>query len=488
MRSVLPFVIIVVFDGLQPSQVTPGLMPNLTALAAKGVTFANHHSVFPTTTRANVASLVTGRNVGGHGIAANTIVVRDFDPHRAIPALEAELTLVAEKTGRVLLAPTLAEILGEHGQEYIAIGVGTTGNAYLQNPTAGRSGGATIHPNFALPYSLHHDIGARFRAWPEEAHPNTPRFARAIRIMTEYILAERMPAVSLIWSSEPDKSQHHAGVGSDLSNTAVREADEQFGDLMEFLERTGRATYTDVIVASDHGYSTIIEPVNVEALIYEAGFAAGGEPGGVVAAQNGGSVLFYLAEKDLATAKALVNWLMEQPWCGTLTVSDGVADIPGTLPASFLGNEGPRAPDITMSFRWDSNPNTSGYHGSVYASGGAAGQGTHGSLSKHELRNVLFAAGPGFKRGVEINTPSGMIDLAPTILRILGISTDEPMDGRVLEEALAEGPEASAINWTVERHAAEHQAGQKTYRQYINIAHVGNTSYVDEGNASLENT
>ena len=55
-------VLIVVFDGLQPSQVTPELMPNLSALAAEGVTFGNHHPVFPTVTRTNAASMVTGRS------------------------------------------------------------------------------------------------------------------------------------------------------------------------------------------------------------------------------------------------------------------------------------------------------------------------------------------------------------------------------------------------------------------------------------------
>ena len=37
-------VLIVVFDGLQPSQVNPELMPKLSSLASGGVTFTNHPS------------------------------------------------------------------------------------------------------------------------------------------------------------------------------------------------------------------------------------------------------------------------------------------------------------------------------------------------------------------------------------------------------------------------------------------------------------
>ena len=477
--------LIAVFDGLQPAQVNPELMPNLSALAAEGATFTNHHPVFPTVTRANASSMVTGLAPGGHGLAANTLLVRDFDPNQAIPAMEPQLAQVAQETGRVLLAPTLGQILSEHGLEYVAVGVGTSGNAYLQNPTAASTGGATIHPEFTLPYSLHEDITARFGPWPEESRPNTPRMAQAVRIMTEYILSERNPAVSLIWSSEPDKSQHDAGVGSEQSNAAVKDADEQFGNLMEWLQRTGRAANTDVMVVSDHGYSTISGLVNVEAMVREAGFPPGGEPGGVVVAHNGGSVLFYTDIRDRATAERLAVWLMEQEWCGTITVSDALSGIPGTLPASLAGNEGPRGPEIAMSFRWDSTANSAGYQGQVYSTAGGRGRGQHGSMSKFEMKNVLFAWGPNFKEGVKLDTPSGNIDLAPTILRILGINHEHRMDGRVLEEALAGGPDADEVSWSRELHSTERRLNEKMFRQQIKLSRVGDTTYVDEGNSTL---
>ena len=148
-------VLIVAFDGLQPSQVRPELAPNLSAFAAGGVTFTRNHPVFPTVTRINVASLVTGRHPGSHGLAGNTLVFRDYNPNITLPAMEPQLAQVAEQTGRVLLAPTLADILHDHGEEYVAVGVGTSGNAYVQNPRAEASGGATIHPEFCLPRGLH---------------------------------------------------------------------------------------------------------------------------------------------------------------------------------------------------------------------------------------------------------------------------------------------------------------------------------------------
>ena len=491
MRSVL----IAVFDGLQMAQVTPALMPNLSALAAEGVTFENHHAAFPTVTRTNAASIVTGRHPGAHGLAANSLLVREFNPDRAIPAMEPELAQVAQSTGRVLLAPTLGDILSKYGREYVAVGVGTSGNAYVHNPNAERSGGATIHPDFCLPYSLHDEIIGRFGTWPKKVLPNAAQMAHAVRVMTEYVLPQRNPTVSLIWFSEPDSTQHVEGVGSELAKKAIGAADEQFGRLLGWLQDTGRAAETDVMVVSDHGYSTITGVVDIDAQVREAGFPSGGRPGGVVVAPNGGSVLFYTHESDRPTANRLAAWLMGQPWCGTLVASEAVAGIPGTLPAVLVGDEGARAPELTMSFRWEPNANAAGFAGHVYSSSGAPSLGQHGSMSPHEMRNVLIAQGPSFKRGgVILDTPSGNIDLAPTILRVLDVASAllsndadvAAMDGRVLEEALRDGPDPHTVRWSTEVHRAEHKVKGGIYHQQITISRVGTTTYLDEGRASLD--
>ena len=53
-------VLIVAFDALRPDMVTPELMPNLTRFAGEGVRFANNRSTYPTETRVNQTTLVTG--------------------------------------------------------------------------------------------------------------------------------------------------------------------------------------------------------------------------------------------------------------------------------------------------------------------------------------------------------------------------------------------------------------------------------------------
>jgi predicted AlkP superfamily pyrophosphatase or phosphodiesterase len=67
-------ILTVFLDGLRPDQVTTQNTPNIASLIKGGVHFLNHHAVFPTETRVNVASYVTGRKPGFHGIVSNTFI------------------------------------------------------------------------------------------------------------------------------------------------------------------------------------------------------------------------------------------------------------------------------------------------------------------------------------------------------------------------------------------------------------------------------
>src|SRR6516162_6562722 len=68
-------VILFVADGLRPGLVNDQTTPALAALMRQGVHFTNTHSMFPTFTTANAASLATGHKVGDTGNFSNTIAV-----------------------------------------------------------------------------------------------------------------------------------------------------------------------------------------------------------------------------------------------------------------------------------------------------------------------------------------------------------------------------------------------------------------------------
>ena len=93
----------------------------------------------------------------------------------------------------------------------------------------------------------------------------------------------------MVWFPEPDTSQHATGVGSRVAHEALREADAQLGRILAALRRRG--VDPEVLVVSDHGYSTIAAVVDVEAEVRRAGFPPGDQPGGVAVAPNGGAAL-----------------------------------------------------------------------------------------------------------------------------------------------------------------------------------------------------
>jgi hypothetical protein len=164
-------ILTVFLDGLRPYQVTAQHMPNIVSLMKEGVHFLNHHAVFPTETRVNVASYVTRRIPVSHGIVGNTFIAYNkgtpwevnTDQRRSLAKLEEETG------GRLLQAKSLGEILAENGEKMVAISIGSEGNAYLNNHKAEKNGGMVIHPSFTIPEKEEEIAGA----WPPAGIPNT---------------------------------------------------------------------------------------------------------------------------------------------------------------------------------------------------------------------------------------------------------------------------------------------------------------------------
>jgi arylsulfatase A-like enzyme len=122
--------------------------------------------------------------------------------------------------------------------------------------------------------------------------------------------------------------------------------------------------------------------------------------------------------------------------------------------------------------------NEHGYRGAAWA-GASEKVATHGCISPWDINNSLVAAGPSFKRGLLSDAPAGNIDIAPTLARLLALPDDAGYDGRVLEEALAGGPEPAAL--PVERALLTAESRDGRYTQRIRVSTVVHARYVDYG-------
>jgi len=73
------------------------------------------------------------------------------------------------------------------------------------------------------------------------------------------------------------------------------------------------------------------------------------------------------------------------------------------------------------------------------------------------------------------------MDIAPTVLWILGIEPEKKMSGRVLTEALTiPGPQIQSCE-SFHRQAAW-DGGNVHWRQYLDVSTVNGEVYLDEGN------
>ncbi len=459
-------VVIAAFDGLQPSQITPAYMPSLSDHADSGVKFRHNHAVFPTVTRANSASLLTGVTPGKHGLTANKSIFHEYSNVEVVDALVPKLPEINRLTnGGLLLVPTLGELISEKSLKWVSVVGGTSGNAFVQHPNASDYGDVVIHPEFTNPPEHHAEILRRFSEWPLKQPPAAELVKRTAEIAIDYAIEILDPDVLLVWFPEPDTSQHAYGVDSTEAKNMYSLADSQFGKILSAIKQRGENP--DIFIVSDHGYSTIDLVVDVEHEMKIAGFSSDKGDRSVVAAENGGCVLLYTPTRSEKLTDDLLGWLSAQEWVGAIAT-----DLPHSTSMSHaslndLGLEGSRAPDIVVTMRSTTTGQQAPLARSGAATGGKIGMGSHGGGSPDELHNTMIASGPSFISGLESTLPSGNIDVMPTILSILGIPLPDHLDGRVLAEALVDSDSAP-----------EDAKSPKSSTESVTRTRVGDTTYL----------
>ena len=161
---------------------------------------------------------------------------------------------------------------------------------------------------------------------------------------------------------------------------------------------------------------------------------------GIVVAANGGSDYFYVLSRDPATIRKLVTILQQREEYGAIFVDSRYGAIPGTLTMAQanLENDTRRndgQPDVVVSFSWDDKVSIQSMPGIEFESFSAGQHGMHGSFGTTDVHNTLIASGPSFVTSTAIATPTGNVDLAPTVAYLLGQSMPQA-DGRVINEAL----------------------------------------------------
>src|SRR5712691_1413755 len=249
MRRASRSVIVFVVDGLRPDAITLEDTPTLFRLRTEGVEFTNSHSVFPTVTRVNAATIATGMQPGTHGIVGNQIYAPAVDPRRAFDTGNVRNLLALDRAsgGRLVMGLTLGERLRAHGLTLAGVSSGSTGSSFLLNPRAVAGAGVVINGYFesgktvAYPADVSEAILAKFGPAPAKA--GVARHDAAVvwteRVLREYVLPELRPDVVINWLTEPDHTQHDVGVGSPSAREALQNDDREIARVLATLDELG---------------------------------------------------------------------------------------------------------------------------------------------------------------------------------------------------------------------------------------------------------
>jgi arylsulfatase A-like enzyme len=495
-RDAARHVILVVWDGMRPDFVRPDTAPVLFTLAQSGVTFDRHHSVFVTSTEVNGTALATGMYPEQSGVIANSEFRPAIQP--AKPIMTADLDAVRKGDelthNRFLAAPTLAEILHEHGLATAIAGAKRV--TLLQDRHAGSTSalGVNLFEGKTLPESLALRLQFDLGRFPPAGIPKVERDVWTTRALIGPLWEKELPAFSMLWLSEPDNAQHDLGPGTATALRAIRSSDANLGRVLAALEQRGELARTDVIVVSDHAFSTVSQKFDIARQLKHNGFearrkfrASGPREGEILVVGNGSTIFFYVAHHEPAVISAVVYWLQAQPYTGVLFTRER---LEGTFGLEAARINSPDAPDVVLSMRWSSEPSATGAPGMVCSDCSGwftygCGHGIHSSLSPYDLHNTGIAAGPDFRKGFHDNLPTGNIDIMPTILWILGIKPPQKTSGRVLREALAgEAAPAPAVTSRQLEAAAMH--ADFRWRQALAFSEVEGVIYLEQGRGQQE--
>jgi phosphonoacetate hydrolase len=440
-------VVICVFDGLRPDFITPEQTPNLARFAGQSTWFREARSVFPSMTRVATTSIATGAPPRVHGVVGNAFLFPQVTREHVLDMSRADDIALAEAAtgGRLVEAATFGDVLAKAGKRLAVVHTGSAGSAYLINPRARANGHWTFsifgRDHTQTPEAVD-EVLARFGSLPPRNLPRFEEIDYAEQVLTEHVLGELEPDVALIWFNEPDTSFHYRFLGSPETLSVLKHVDAAFGRILDWIAARPDAERFAVIAASDHGQISSRDALDLAGLLHGQGHAgrraAERTLAGASIAMTGGNMgEIRILEGGTARRDAIAAWLQEQDFLGMLfskARNEVEGEVEGSLALSLVDLDHARQPDLVYVLRSDETSDVHGNPGLCLISKGdvPVGGGMHGGLNRHELNTVLMVQAPGFELGVSDAQACGIIDIAPTILALLGLPSAPGMTGRDL--------------------------------------------------------
>lgn len=393
-------VILIDWDGFDPSYFDMTEMPNLSRLMDEG-TKTIGTGTYKTISNPSRASIVTGAYPEVHENVAYV-----YDPERG----------EVRGQSRSLSAETLTQALARQGKTTASVQwymVQNHGNTY------GDPDHLYVQPGGDCVNRIDAAIDILRR--------------RPVESAGELVTVPRIPDFLAVYCSEVDGLGHEEGPRGPNMEPLLREMDHQLGRLLDAAEAAGVYDETAFVFVTDHGMSAWHETLQPQVMdaIRDLGFTperpgAGNAPSpdtDVILAAIPRTASVHL-RGDAATAAAradIVQAVRALPEVERVVEPDELEEL-----RAAVSLEGDFVIEAAKPYGFAAADLPEGEE-----------RGAHSALA--EIDAPIILAGAGICRGAELSD-AGLVDIAPTVAALLGADPPANAQGRVLAEAI-HGPE-----------------------------------------------
>lgn len=458
-----------------------GAMPTLKAFVEAGAS-ASLESVLPTNSMSAWTSFLTGVNPGKHGVF--DFVCRTETPFK---------TSVTNSSA--IRFPTICETLTSNGLSSCLVDMPVLFPPFRINGVMLGGIGAAIATRHA--YAWPTEAAAEVERAVGKFLPDVPwvgkdgRQQELVRDLialaenrgrvAEFLLSDRPVDLFCIVFVAPDRVQHvfwqdltEQGPQYSLARRFYTALDDALARLLDRIDLTA----TDVLIVSDHGFRRFLKTFDVNQYLLEAGLIRWRWKNPPVAKG------LRLAKRVLKPLSGPIDKVLERPRLRArrhlLPESLAYSGMSDSVNVNLRGRESTgRVPQARFDEVRDlvgvkllefQDPETGEqvirrlikaedcFHGQYAGEGpdlildchdGYAHSRSLGRLmfrwtycqGVHSLNGIIAGLGPHFRRNTEVPLIS-ILDVAPTVLSLLGVPSPEGTDGRIAEELLV-GPMAT---------------------------------------------
>lgn len=405
-------------------------LPNIRRLIKEGVWAESSETVFPSVTHPSHTTIITGALPLRHGVLANELPERESARMRTGNSMTRSEVIL---TKTIFDAAKAKGLVTASFQWPETVEDPAIDHNLVSRTAAGTPRGRAIVPN-KLTEELRRDgipIDAYELLRQEEGLGMVADTLTTLAAC--HVIRKHKPNLIAVHIVNPDHEQHRYGFNHPIAQASLNKADYHVGQIVRAVEEAGIFDQTVFIIAADHGFTSVYDDINLRPFFAEAGLEQ------KVRFYEGGWAPFirllpeFDAQKDQARLEQVFDRLRQNLHVLRIYRSEefpAAVGLPRYEDSDRVRGQYLIIGDAETYFVWAPDNSTERRKRVRPAHG-------HGYLPFHpRMHPLLVMAGNGLKKGARIGHVRN-VDIAPTILRLLGLPAMET-DGRELKEALAE--------------------------------------------------